>query len=157
MKLFKQVKEIRSKSGELHFTRFAILETSIFSIYIHKIYKADKDPFLHSHPWNFFGIILKGEYTEVFSGLDLFWEPQNFYKPRFPFSILSGDRNYFHKILRIDKGPVTSLFFTFGKHKDWFYLLDDDVKVHYSEYRKNKNKYLSEYYNGYSAEDVACK
>lgn len=141
MKILKKVKEIRSKDGELHFERYAILETSFFSIYIHKIHKADKDPFLHSHPWNFFGLILKGSYIESYLR-----EGDRELKTKHPGSISFGGRNYFHSIFAIENGPVTSLFFTFGRKKDWFYKIDKDVKVHYAEYRKNKDKYLSDLY-----------
>jgi hypothetical protein len=129
MKFFKTVKEIRSRDGELYFRRFAIFEIqNVASLYIHTIYKADKDPYLHTHPWNFCGIILKGRYIEKTDrGLNL----------KSPGSIGIAGRDYCHKIEEIVEGPVTSLFLVWGKYKTWFYSLG---KIPNEEYRKNKNK-----------------
>ena len=162
MKLFQWVKEIRSKDGVLHFKRFAIIETSIFAVYIHKIYEADKDPYMHSHPWNFFGIVLKGSYTEQYRHvesitIDKLWDLipwtgaisiYNKTRIKTPFGFGFGSRKYYHKILTINNGPVTTLFFTFGKHTPWYYYIDNDMKrfrdhtqcVENSDYRKLKNE-----------------
>lgn len=133
MKLFQKVKEIKSKAGELHFERFAIIETSKFSIYIHKIYKADKDIHLHSHPWNFFSLILKGGYVEHWR------KDQNsgFTDKEF-LSFGKADRNYFHKIAKIIKGPVTTFFVTWGEAKNWYYMVDDK-RIPHIQYRIIKN------------------
>ncbi len=68
MKLFRwlfMVKEIKSKSGELHFRRYRIFWTPWFALYIHRIYKADEDEHMHSHPWQFFiSYVLSGGYVE---------------------------------------------------------------------------------------------
>ena len=39
----KLIKEIKSKSGEVHFRRWEILKTRWGSIWLHAIYKADQD------------------------------------------------------------------------------------------------------------------
>lgn len=44
------IKEIKSKTGDLHFRRWRIIETPWFSIYVHGIYKADEEAHLHDHP-----------------------------------------------------------------------------------------------------------
>ena len=146
MKFFQWVKEIKSKSGVLHFKRYAIIESAYFSIYIHKIYEHDHDLHMHSHPWAFFGIILKGSYIEQYEryksiGWDgiLSWRESRVKKP---FSIGFGGRRYFHKIQSIEDGPVTSLFFTFGKHQKWYYRAGHvhPRKVESEEYRKLKNE-----------------
>lgn len=127
MEFFKQVKEIRSKSGDLHFRRFAIFEIKNFaSLYIHTIYKEDKDGHLHTHPWNFMGVILKGSYEELTDS-----------GPRIkkPGSVSIAGRHFCHKINRIINGPVKSLFFVWGKNKPWFYSLG---KIESEEYRRMK-------------------
>lgn len=126
IKLFQTVKEIRSKSGELHFRRFAIFEIKNFmALYIHTIYQRDKDEFLHTHPWLFCGIIFKGSYLE---GL----ETEPWERIKSPGSISIGGRHFCHKIKEVIKGPVKSLFFTFGKHKTWYYSLG---KITNEQYR----------------------
>lgn len=148
MKLFKLVKEIRSKNDVLHFRRYAILETSYFSIYWHKIYQHDHDLHMHSHPWAFFGIVVKGSYVEEYlkkSSIESgFWIDHTIfttaYRIKKPFSIGFGGRGYFHRIHKIENGPVTSLFFTFGKHQKWYYRisLGTDGLMESERYRKLK-------------------
>ncbi len=145
MKFLTKVKEIRSKEGELYFTRFAIFECSFFAIYIHKIYNADKDPFCHNHPWNFFSVILKGGYIEkqiekwinadFFKHLDYKYETKKF------LSLGWGSRAFFHKIDRMI-APTTTLFFTFGRKSRWGFHTLNGV-VDFEEFIKNKSKYAS--------------
>ena len=150
MKFFKLVKEIRSKNGVLHFKRYAILETSYFSVYWHKIYEHDRDVHMHSHPWAFFGIIVKGSYVEEYikkTNIGSILNPigislQSAYRTKGPLSIGFGSRKYFHRIHRIENGPVTSLFFTFGKHQNWYYRtsLGRGGKIESEEYRRLKHE-----------------
>lgn len=98
MKIFKWVKTIVSKDGKLHFKRFAILETERFAIYIHRIYESDKDEHLHSHPWHFWGMVLKGSYVErykKYSTKDAWIETRTlkpFMQLRGDFEVLPQDR-----------------------------------------------------------------
>lgn len=68
MRLFRWLfltKEIKSKGGELHFRRYRIFWTPWAALYIHRIYKADSDGHMHSHPWKFFlSYVLSGGYVE---------------------------------------------------------------------------------------------
>lgn len=126
--LFKKVKTIVSKQGVVHFERWAIIEIrNCFALYVHKISKADEDQYLHSHPWNFIGVILSGAYREKTNeGINL----------RRAGSILAGTRNYFHKIAEIVDGPVFTLFFVFGKHKPWYYSLGVIPSEQYRELKQ---------------------
>lgn len=134
MKLFKNVKQIKSKSGDLHFNRLAIIETFIFAIYIHTIYREDKDPFWHSHPWNFLSIILNGEYVEEFKKAGHISS-----KIKKRFSLGFGKRNYYHRIIKLVK-RTTTLFFTFGRKKPWYFMTNYG-RVESQEYINNKSKY----------------
>lgn len=129
--LFKTVKEIRSRSGDLHFKRFAIIEIkNLFALYIHKIYIHDKDEHLHNHPWNFAGVVLSGAYEEkTVEGINYKW-PWTFYK---------GDRKFFHKINRMLSEPVTTLFFVWGKYQEWGYDTPNGF-VDSITYRENKHR-----------------
>ena len=150
MKLFQWVKEIRSKNGVLHFKRYAIVETKYFAAYIHKIYEHDRDLHMHSHPWAFFGIILNGSYVEEYlkkSSIGSILSPigislETAYRTKGPLSIGFGSRKYFHRIHQIENGPVTTLFFTFGKHKNWYYRTSLGRKglIESEEYRKLKHE-----------------
>lgn len=129
MKLFQKVKEIRSRKGDLHFERWAILETDVFAVYIHRIHIEDRDLHLHSHPWNFISWILKGSYDE---------ENQSGINNKRFLSFSKADTNYVHKIKRITNGPVYSLFITYGKKKPWYYLVNSEL-IESETYRKIKN------------------
>jgi len=154
MRLFTKVKEIRSKSGELHFERFAILETDSFGVYIHRIHKGDKDPHLHSHPWNFWTMVLKGRYSEEYLGKDLFLDNQKFVRVKNFLSIASGDRNYFHKILRVYETTYT-VFVTYGKPQKWYYKVRGE-NIESNKYRqlKREGKLPHEPANGIGMEVV---
>lgn len=138
MKFFTKVKEIRSRAGELHFERYAIVEFPFFAIYIHKIHRADKDPHLHSHPWNFATVTLKGSYLEKYLSTDLFCEKQEVERVKRSGSFAVANRNYFHKIEEILDGPVHTLFVTWGFSENWNYLVNG-VRIESSTYRHLKH------------------
>jgi hypothetical protein len=139
------VKEIKSKSGELHFQRWRIFWTPWFAIYIHRILRSDEDLHPHSHPWKFISLILFGGYNEeLYIGqLDqvsivpriIFTKTINFYQP---LSLIKRDQKSFHHITLVK--PTTTLVLTYGKRIDWGYLVDGKF-VEHKEYRKNKNVY----------------
>ncbi len=134
MKLLRWVKTIASRDGKLHFKRFAIFESERFSIYIHRIYEGDKDEFLHSHPWRFWGIVLNGSYLERYrtsSGSQT--------RELKPFKTLKGDLDYYHKIERILNGPVTTLFIVGQRYHTWFYDVNG-TSVEHDVFRRNKER-----------------
>lgn len=139
MKILKNSLEIIAKNGDVHFRRFAIFETKYMSLYFHRIYKGDKDIYLHSHPWNFLSVILKGSYIEGTEGKD---RTKRFLTPSW------GTRSKFHKIKEIMKGPVWSLFLTFGRKRIWYYLVNGE-KIDFTRFREIKH--LPEYSYLFSA------
>ncbi len=138
MKILTKIKEIKSKTEELHFQRFAIIDCKYFGLYIHKIFKEDKDLHLHSHPWNFISLILKGSYVEKREWINPFKEIQHETYLKDLFTISKANTKFFHKIERIVKGPVWSLFFVYNKQTVWYYRVNDDL-VESNEYRNIKN------------------
>lgn len=130
MTIFKLVKEIRSKTGELHFRRYRIIETKWFSIYLHYIAKSDEDAHRHNHPWDFTSVVLSGSYTEEYS---LF----NIVRTRASKLINSHIYEEYHKLTILK--PVWSLVFC-GKriNENWGYIVDG-LHIHHEEYRKMKH------------------
>lgn len=108
----KLIREIKNRRGDIHFQRFAIFQSRLFNIYLHKIWIEDRQPDIHNHPWNFLGIILKGGYVE--------YTPTKT-NTRKPGAVFWGNRKQYHKVLRLLDKPNVSLFFTFGEHKPWGY------------------------------------
>lgn len=129
--LFPLVKEIKSKSGILHFRRWRILETRWFNIYLHKFYKSDKDPFRHDHPWGFMNFILWGGYLEEsLAGTNWRVAPH--------ISIHSAE--YSHRIAALDllDKCAISLVVTTPRYREWGYHTDKGWMTN-KEYRKTKN------------------
>lgn len=130
------VKEIKSKEGVLHFQRYRIIECSLFAIYVHYIAKSDEDKFPHSHPWNFWSLILFGGYYEALV------KKYSFKKEYFKKQFLSiGYRYYddYHQINLIK--PTWTLVLCSPRNEDytWGYLTDEG-HVNFDVYRKNKNE-----------------
>lgn len=50
--------------GEVYLDRLRVIETPLFGVYVHWIHEPDSDRDPHDHPWTFWSIILRGEYTE---------------------------------------------------------------------------------------------
>ncbi len=129
-KLFRRlflIKEIKSKTGELHFRRWRIISTPWFSIFVHNIYKADEDKHLHDHPWSYCNAVLRGSYLEETpDGINLM-------------DVGSSSRRKaesFHKILKV-WGPVTTLFMIGRRRRDWGYFVNGSWMQH-EEYRRAK-------------------
>ncbi len=146
--MFKLIKEIKSKTGELHFRRWNLLTTPWFNIYLHCIYKPDEDKHLHDHPWNFIGIILSGAYIEEVSLIN----DESFLKTvhaknlptkkrfRHPLDIVNRKDYIPHKILHIlTSKPVWTLNFTSKRTRDWGYI-GDNGWINHKDYRKQKNE-----------------
>lgn len=128
----KLIKEIKSKSGELHFRRWRLITIPwVCSIYIHGIYKADEDLHLHNHPWKIWTMILWGGYTEELHG--------NRFRVRGPGHMARAKRSDFHKIKEMIKSPTYTMAIV-GRRtsEDWGYMVDGRFVDHIT-YRKNKN------------------
>ena len=126
------IKEITSKTGEVHFKRWRLLQTPWFGIYIHHILKSDEDKHAHSHPWNFTGLILKGGYTEMVYKSCFAYEEYD----RECWSWYSHKAEEFHKIELWE--PVWTLVFVGKRQPTWHYLTEDGVVDHetYREYKR---------------------
>jgi len=120
------VREIKSKTGELHFERWRILNVWLFAIYIHKIYRSDEDIHPHSHPWWFFSKILTGGYIESRGRHGNLMSPGEW-------TIMGPEE--FHRIKVIK--PVTSLIITGPRLHEWGYRVNDEF-IESQQYRANK-------------------
>lgn len=48
--------------------RWRLIQTPWFGIYVHFVYREDLDPVQHDHPWRFIRMVLRGGYTEEYTG-----------------------------------------------------------------------------------------
>ncbi len=110
--MFPIVKEIRSKTGILHFQRrliFCIPKKNI-NLFLHRISKADEDLHEHDHPWSFYSLILSGGYVEQADGK---------FHDRRAGSLAKKNAEETHKIHKLLKNPTYTLVLTFGKRRLW--------------------------------------
>jgi hypothetical protein len=133
---FLLVKEIVSKTGQVHFRRWRLLQTPWFAIYIHQICRSDMELDMHDHPWNFSSVILEGAYREASS-----------YPPKFDKihirDYYSGDviehqAEDVHKLTLVSQ-EVWTLVFTSGRTRYWGYQTKAGWIGH-QEYRQLKNE-----------------
>ena len=48
-----------------YLTRYRIVQTPWFAVYVHRFDGPDPRPTLHDHPWNFVSLVLRGGYVEA--------------------------------------------------------------------------------------------
>ena len=122
--------EIKSKKGELHFRRWRLIKTRWFDVYIHGIYKADTDKYLHDHPWDIWTMVLWGSYLEEL--------PDKRYNYRSCFNMGYRRDKKFHKV-RTCFGPTYTLAIMGKEKREWGYDVEG-VWVHNEEYRRLKRE-----------------
>lgn len=125
----KLIKEIISKTGEVHFRRWELLKTPWGSIWLHGIYKADQDKHLHNHPWDFKSIVLKGSYIE---------QTPLGNKRQYPGKFNSRNGADYHKILELLSPVVYTLFFVSKPKREWGYRVRGEF-IQHEKYREMKN------------------
>lgn len=131
------VKEIVSRSGEVHFRRYRLIQTPWFAIYLHKICQSDMDRDMHDHPWNFTSLILKGAYQEDVREYPKFDHIRTMvYEPGDRVSHRAEDA---HK-LSLVTDSVWTLVMTSGHDRYWGYRLRDGTWIGHAEYRQLKNE-----------------
>ncbi len=114
-------------------TRWRIIHTPWFGIYLHRWNKPDPRPTFHNHPWNFFSIILRGVYSERRLSDD---------KKHWILAVVKWlnivKRTDFHTVFEVRPGTL-SLMFVGKTHEDWGYWLDDRERgyVNYDQHPHN--------------------
>ncbi len=137
---------------EVSRTRWRIIHTPWFGIYLHKWNKPDPRRTFHNHPWPFISFILKGGYAEertdpgggTWSDNIVRW-------------VNVVKRDTFHVVWRVEKGTI-SLMFVGKTHEDWGYIdwnntlterqyINFDKHYHSEEFKaamKARKEYLNE-------------
>lgn len=121
MKMFRKTKSITSKAGVLHFERWAIIETSLFALYLHRIHQPDKDHH-HSHPYGFCSLILRGSYLEELCNAQGIISQ----RVKSPGVVGCTPKTVFHKIKDVLRGPVYTVVLVGGdfENQEWGYLVN---------------------------------
>ena len=102
-----------------YLTRWRIIQTPWFGIYLHKLGGPDPRPTLHDHPWPFVSFVLRGGYVEHTPARD--W-PWLYAKPRHVARINCKRSTGLHWIQRLDRTPTWTLMLVGRRHRTWGYL-----------------------------------
>lgn len=111
--------EIRN-DGDLYLTRYKLIRTPWFRVFLHRIYRPDLDRDLHNHPWpRAFAVILRGGYRESVHG-DHFW---GFSHKAVAVSTRAFLPGRYHRITHV-KPHTWTLFCAGRRSRDWGFLVD---------------------------------
>lgn len=103
---------------ETYLTRWRLIQTPWFGIYLHRIGTPDSRPTLHDHPWNFTAFVLCGGYIE--RRLDpLTMEVDEDHRVRFVNRMRTHDA---HAITRLFRVPTWTLVLVGARRRTWGYL-----------------------------------
>lgn len=126
-----QYKEIGWQEIGEQFTRYFLVKTRWFNIYLHQLYAPNWHPECHDHPWGFIAILLKGGYLEREAG--------NGHVPvrRRVGSVLFRPATFTHNVIT-PYGTSWSLILTTPKSREWGFRPCHNMRatlVTYEEYR----------------------
>lgn len=101
---------IRTEDGEDYLHRWwALRDSQLGCIYLHKFLRSDDDRALHDHPWDHLSVILEGRYREH--------TPEGIYL-REPGQIIPREAEQLHRIELVDC-PVWTLLITGERTRHW--------------------------------------
>jgi len=102
-------KEIGWEAIGEKFTRYTLLKTPWFRVFLHQLYAPNWHPECHDHPWRFITLLLWNGYLEQVG--------QKFHK-RWPGFILYRPAEFKHNVIT-PYGTSWSLVVTGAKKRDW--------------------------------------
>jgi hypothetical protein len=110
-----------------YFTRYQLVKTSWFNVYLHQLDAPQWHPECHDHPWGFVAVLIKSGYLERVG--------QEEFRRR-PCSILLRPATFAHNVIT-PYGVSWSLILTTAKSRDWGFLPCDRSlpKIPWSRYR----------------------
>lgn len=88
---------------------FIIPRNALQNVYLHRVLRSDDDRALHDHPWSNVSLLIEGRYREITPEGEFLREPGE---------VIAREATARHRLELID-GPVTSLFLTGPKVRDW--------------------------------------
>lgn len=100
-----------------YLTRWRLIQTPWFGIYLHRMDGPDPRPTLHDHPWGFTSLILRGGYQE--NRLDTLTRSQSFRIVQRVNLMRKDDAHYISDLLRV---PTWTLVFVGRRVRTWGYL-----------------------------------
>lgn len=105
-----------------YLTRWRLIQTPWFGVFLHRFDGPDPRPTLHDHPWNFVSLVLRGGYIE--RRLDaMTMEVDEDHRVRFVNRLRIGEA---HAIMRLLRVPTWTLMLVGVRRRTWGYLEPTD-------------------------------
>lgn len=138
---------LRKLDGDPYLTRWRIVQTPWFRIFIHRLDASDPGVDLHDHPWAFASFILKGGYDEerIKTKHAVAWakfaeDNQRMYadhidrghvhfRQRFRLNVMRRDEC--HRISVLLREPTWTLVFAWGRKTEWGFFLPTGYVPHF--------------------------
>ena len=118
-----------------YMTRWRIVQTPWFGIYVHRFDGPDPRPTLHDHPWDFVSLVLRGGYWErVPATTDPAVVRLNVFSACAINRKRAEDVHWITKLLRF---PTWTLVFVGRRRREWGYLDRDGKWTRYDQHPHN--------------------
>ena len=96
-------------------TRYYLVETRWFAVYLHHLHTSDENRALHDHPWSFVTFLLSGGYEEH-TPAGIFWRRR--------FSVLYRPAEWQHRLVL--RWPVWTLVIRCRRRREWGFWTDGE-------------------------------
>lgn len=115
-------------SGDKYLTRYVIIRTPFFRVFLHRFHGPDPDRHLHNHPWRATSWILKGGYVEEVAVPD--WDREHIgpgwdVNHRFVVDVNQLREDEYHRIRAVLPG-TWSLVIGGAYFREWGFLVDGE-------------------------------
>lgn len=135
-----------------YLTRWRVIQTPWFGVYVHRFDGPDPRPTLHDHPWDFTSVVLRGGYIEATAYSDCDALPVNADKTGIPESSLrvhsawqtfaKGAINRkkasdAHTIVTLLRVPTWTLMFVGKRTRMWGYIEADGTWIAFDQHPYN--------------------
>jgi hypothetical protein len=128
---------------DIYLVRYVLFKNKYFSAYLHRFLRSDRDDF-HDHPWNFWTLMLKGQYYEHTPTKITYRSPGLN-------RLAHRKAEDLHKIMlvksytlkEVDDAPFT-LFFASRRRKNWGFLKDGKILPWREYLREDYNEHTKE-------------
>ena len=120
--------------GGPYLTRWRLVATPWFSVFLHRIDGPDPDQDVHDHPWNFVSFVIRGGYVEqyVLPLLGSGAAPRTKVWRRW--SVHRMPLGAYHKIERLLGVPTWTLILTGRRRREWGFLTHAQGHVPWRKY-----------------------
>lgn len=115
---------VDENNGREFLKRWRLVQTPLFSIFLHRMQVPDPGVDLHDHPWSFVSFVLRGGYIERVADTRRPWEERHRHRGRWSFGGIRLDQ--IHSIDALDRTPTWTLVVTGPTRRRWGFVAGDD-------------------------------